>query len=261
MHGPETLDAARIAAFFEAGFVVLRRVFDPDEVARAAAAFDRLLAMARGLDGTVMHRGSQFVVSRRPDGEPRIHRVVWCGAAAPELARLGRHPRLVSAAARLLGADQVVQLINQAHFKLPGDEVAFPWHQDSTHRRYGTPLWRDVNGRGSFVQTAVAIDPMTPDNGPLRFIPGSGAAGHIAPDPTTGALPPDAFDPADAVTLTLDPGDAVLFGPYVVHGSDPNRSPHPRRLFINGFASPGANRRLYPGAGTGRLLPAPHPRR
>jgi ectoine hydroxylase-related dioxygenase (phytanoyl-CoA dioxygenase family) len=247
------LSPRRYDEFFEVGFVVVPGLLAPREVARALAAFDALAEMARGLDGTVMHRGSQFVV----EGGARIHRVVWCGAAAPALSELGRHPRLVALAAQVLGSDRVVQLINQAHYKMPGDGVAFPWHQDSTHRRYGTPLWSDVNGRGSFVEIAVALDPMSAENGGLRFVPGSGRRGHIDPDPATGELPAGAFDPAAAVAPALAPGDGVMFGPYTIHGSPPNPGPGPRRLFLNGFAYPGANRRVYPGEGAGRVLVAP----
>jgi ectoine hydroxylase-related dioxygenase (phytanoyl-CoA dioxygenase family) len=57
-----------------------------------------------------------------------------------------------------------------------------------------------------------------------------------------------------AVTLTMEPGDALFFGPYVFHASEPNRGRSPRRALINGYASPGANRRVYPGRGSGRLL-------
>ena len=53
---------------------------------------------------------------------------------------------------------------------------------------------------------------------------------------------------------TMRAGSVLLFGPYSVHGSQPNTSPRPRRTFINGFAYPGANARIYPGEGAGRLL-------
>ena len=56
---------------------------------------------------------------------------------------------------------------------------------------------------------------------------------------------------------TMRAGSVLLFGPYAVHGSLPNTSPRPRRTFINGYAYPGANARVYPGAGAGRLLHCP----
>ena len=251
------LDSRQIEGFERDGFLVVRGVFDATEVDEMKAAFERLEAQAEGLDGKVMNNGSQFVCETQPDGRTRIHRIVWCGGAEPLLLDYGRDPRLLALVSQLTGARQFDQLINQAHFKRPGDAVTFEWHQDSIHRRYGTELWTDVDGRGSFIETTTAIDPMTEDNGPLQFIPGSHTGGHIEPDPQTGELPSGAYDPDDAVTLTMAPGDVALFGPFTIHGSGPNESDMPRRLFLNGYALPGANRRDYPGDGAGRRVEIP----
>ena len=109
------------------------------------------------------------------------------------------------------------------------------------------------------MELVTAVDPMTRDNGPLRVIPGSQRHGHLATHPDTEAFLPsnDAwFDPDEAVDITLAPGDVALFGPYLIHGSEPNRSAHARRSFLNGFSCPGANRRDYPGEGAGRSISA-----
>ena len=255
---PRALTPAQIDTFFEEGFLVLREVFETEEIARMTAAFERLEATARSLDETGLHGGSQFVIDPAPrPADVQIHRIVWCGAGEPALSEFGRDPRLVRPACQLLETPVVSQLINQAHFKFPGDQVTFEWHQDSKHRRYGTDLWDDVTGWGSFVETTTAIDPMTPHNGPLRLIPGSHHRGHIPLDPPTGQIPEDAYDPERAVTLELDPGDVALFGPFLIHGSGPNESSHPRRLFLNGFAHPEANHRDYPGEGAGRMIECP----
>ena len=71
------------------------------------------------------------------------------------------------------------QLINQAHFKLPGDEVAFEWYQDSTHRGYGGKYWQYVNGWGSYVQTLTTIDEVSQRNRPGYFIPNSVKLSHL----------------------------------------------------------------------------------
>ncbi|MGM0558041.1 MAG: phytanoyl-CoA dioxygenase family protein, partial [Myxococcota bacterium] len=244
----------QLESFDRDGYLVVRGVFDAQEVEQMRGAFTRLEAAAQGLDGKVMKDGAQFVCDAMPDGSTRIHRVVWCGAAEPLLLRFGRDPRLLSLVSQLTRAEAFDQLINQAHFKFPGDDVTFEWHQDSKHRRYGTELWNDVDGRGSFIETTTAIDPMTEHNGPLQFIPGSHKRGHIELDPQTGQIPEDAFDASDAVTLTMEPGDVALFGPFTLHGSGPNNSDIPRRLFLNGFALPGANKREYPGDGAGRRV-------
>jgi len=252
------LSDEHVESFFEQGFVLLPDVFAPADIAQMRAAFERLLEMAATLGDSGMHRGSQFVLQRAEasshEPEVRIHRIVWCGAAEPVLSRFGMDPRLLAMAAQLLGSSEMNQLINQAHFKQPGDGIEFPWHQDSTHRRYGQQDWRDVNGRGSYVQTVTAIDPIDEYNGPLRLLPGSCKLGHVSRAPD-GQLPAG-LDQRDAIAATMTAGSVLLFGPYTYHSSPPNRSDRPRRIFINGFASPGANSRVYPGEGAGRLVRA-----
>jgi ectoine hydroxylase-related dioxygenase (phytanoyl-CoA dioxygenase family) len=248
------LSPEQARAFFEDGYLVLPGTFTPEEVAAADAAFRRLEARAQQLSETALVEGSLFVVERRAERPLRIERIVWCGGAEPELGRLGRSPKLTVPASQLLGGPELDQLINQAHIKNPGDGVAFHFHQDSYHRRYGTELFEDVNGRGSFVQTLTAIDAMNADNGGLWVVPRSHRAGHI-PTPD-GRLPEGAFDRTAAVPLSVQAGDTILFGLFTVHGSGLNAGATPRRVFINGFCCPGANRREYPGAGTGLRLKA-----
>ncbi|HEV2845429.1 MAG TPA: phytanoyl-CoA dioxygenase family protein, partial [Thermoanaerobaculia bacterium] len=99
--------------------------------------------------------------------------------------------------------------------------------------------------RGSYVQSVVAIDDTTPDNGPLIFYPGSGRQGHLDP-----AMVRSRYR-GPGVPALLKAGSAAFFGPYVVHRSAENVGAAPRRIAINGFALPGANSRSYFGSGTG----------
>ncbi|MED5370655.1 MAG: phytanoyl-CoA dioxygenase family protein [Myxococcota bacterium] len=229
------------------GYAVHRGLLTPSEIQTLREGFDALAQQARGLSETAELDGARFVVQQDPF---RLHRVVWCGAAQPEIAALGSDPRFLAQATQALGSDALVQIIQQAHFKFPGDGVDFRWHQDASNRRYGSELWTDVNGRGSFLQMVVAVDPMTAENGPIRVLPGTHKLGFVA-DPKTGALPEGLVDESQAVDLLLEPGDAAFFGPFLIHGSAPNRGTQPRRLFLQGYTLAGANRRVYPGCGTG----------
>jgi ectoine hydroxylase-related dioxygenase (phytanoyl-CoA dioxygenase family) len=240
--------------FFDEGLILLRGVFDADEVARMRRAFERLETRAARLEETAEVEGSSFVLERSANRPVRIHRVVWCAAAEPALGRFGEDPRLTGVAARLLGSPKIVQLINQAHFKLPGDGVAFPWHQDSRHRRYGEDTWTDVNGRGSFVQTVTAIDPVVPENGPLEWIPKSCRLGHVDAQGRGERIARELIRETPGRMALMQPGDVAFFGPYTFHRSRPNLSAGPRRVLINGYAYPGANSRVYPGCGRGREL-------
>ncbi len=248
------LASADVRKFFDKGYLLLPRTFGQGTVERFRRAFSRLERRAHELDETTLVGDSLFVVKRTDPTRVRIDRIVWCGGAEPILGRLGRSPKLVEVAAELLGAPDLDQLVNQAHFKLPGDGVAFHYHQDSYHRRYGTELFSDLNGKGSFVQTLTAVDAMDPDNGGLFVVPESHHQGHI---PTLdGSLPEGSFDRERAIPVRLAAGDTLLLSPFTIHGSGPNLGASPRRVFINGFCSAGANRRVYPGAGTGLRLRA-----
>jgi ectoine hydroxylase-related dioxygenase (phytanoyl-CoA dioxygenase family) len=258
------------ATFHAHGHVVLPGVFTAAEVAVVAAAFDRLYATAQRLRTTGDHDGAFFVLKAPAEGPVVVQRVVWAGGAEPALLSLSADPRLVQPALQLLGSSSCEQLLCQAHFKMPADGVSFDWHQDIQHRDKGPGTWRDVNGRGSYVQTLLLVDDMTPDNGPLLFLPDDAVAldarGRLVRGGDT-ALPMPAgdgyasgeggavVDAARAVTVTGRAGDVLLFGPYAVHGSQANTSTTSRRVLINGYAAPGANGRVYPGRGSGRRLP------
>ena len=243
------LNKSQIEAFYDEGYVVLPRVFRDAEIREISEAFDRLRETAIKLTEPTMIRGSYFVVNNH-----RINRIVWCGAAEPVLLKYGGDARLTVPSSQLLGSSEMEQLICQAHFKLPADGVGFDWHQDSDHRRYGTEEWTDVNGRGSFVQTILAVDVMNEENGPLMVVPGSGRSGHQYLKQRTS--PVDSLFDGQAQPVLMEQGSVLLLGPYTVHGSKPNRSRHARRVFINGYAYPGANRRIYPGKGAGRKVAA-----
>lgn len=254
------------ARFDQEGFLVLRQRFDAAEVGAILAGADRVEAEASRLTSAVslpvgrsghVHGGAHFVFQKPSELAPAQTVLVgWACGFDQTLSRFGMDARLTGLARELLGTDGLEQLICQLHFKRPGSQVSFPWHQDAVHRRMHEGLFTDVLGNGSFLQTILALDPTPADAGPLNLVVGSHRLGLLPVDRPgpDGGLDPSLWSGLSVVAPELMPGDLLVMGPYLVHGSAANRSASPRRVFINGFAAAGANKRVYAAAGLGRRV-------
>ncbi len=138
-----------------------------------------------------------------------------------------RDPAILDMVAQLIGPD--IALWNMSFFAKPAlNGKTTPWHQDGAYwpiRPLATcTVW-------------IAVDEATPENGCMRFIPGSHRARELAGhhrrdgDDVTlhQELDADAFDPAEAVDVALEAGAISLHDVYLFHGSEANRSDKPRR--------------------------------
>jgi ectoine hydroxylase-related dioxygenase (phytanoyl-CoA dioxygenase family) len=143
---------------------------------------------------------------------------------------ISRDDALLSVLAQVIGPD-VLLFHSKLMMKAAHDGSFTPWHQDWGY-------WRQHCEAPSQVNCMLAIDAATEANGCIRFVPGShkqGPLDHSSFDSSSFniGLPGD-LDAYDAVPVALQPGDAVIFGPLVIHGSAPNTSPSHRRA--NTFA-------------------------
>lgn len=138
-----------------------------------------------------------------------------------------RTPEIVEMVAQVLGPD--VALWNMSFFAKPArDGRKVPWHQDGEYwpvRPLATcTVW-------------LAVDDARVDNGCLRFIRGSHRDRSLKPHATNPSpdlalnqeLDPAAYDERQAVDLVLEAGQMSLHDVYLVHGSQANLSPRPRR--------------------------------
>lgn len=137
------------------------------------------------------------------------------------LTDLALHPRIVDAAAAVVGPD--ITLWSSVLFiKEPMSGSFVSWHQDATYMGVGP---------GNFVTAWVALSPSTVESGCVSVIPGShrsGAAPHadtFAEDNIlTRGQRVEAVDESHAVHLELEPGQMSLHHPWLIHGSQPNRT-------------------------------------
>jgi ectoine hydroxylase-related dioxygenase (phytanoyl-CoA dioxygenase family) len=138
-----------------------------------------------------------------------------------------RIPAIVDMVEQILGPD--FALWNSSFFAKPAlTGRRTPWHQDGEYwpvRPIATAtVW-------------IAVDDSTRDNGCLQVIKGSHKARRLFHHRTNASsdltlnqeLAPSEFDARDAVDIVLQSGQISLHDVFLVHGSEPNRSPQPRR--------------------------------
>ena len=138
-----------------------------------------------------------------------------------------RDPNILDMVEQVIGPD--ICLWNMSFFAKPAlNGKKTPWHQDGQYwpiRPLATcTVW-------------IAVDAATKENGCLRYIPGSHKANRLMAhevknDPNytlNQELAPAEYDEAEAVDLILEAGQMALHDVYIAHGSEENRSPHPRR--------------------------------
>jgi ectoine hydroxylase-related dioxygenase (phytanoyl-CoA dioxygenase family) len=233
-------DPAYISDFRRDGYAIVRGLFSRQEIKEIAAATDQLYAEGVAHGRSFRHGNLFYNVAADESGEPLVRMVQWPSYHQQLLNAVRLDGRLAAIVEPLLGPN-LKQIINQVHWKAPGSLGDFAWHQDSRSRR---PAWAYRNLADSYIQTGLAIDPHNPESGGMRFIPQSHARGDLGMDCSRKALGTPledetleaiGFSAADAIDLTLEPGDLALWSPYLVHGSGHNRAAHRRRFYINGY--------------------------
>lgn len=228
---------AWIDEYWDRGFVRIPAVFPASEIAELAGYFDAILAQATGLEAVTKQGLTEFRVVPI-EGKPTLKFAKWAAASHEGLNKFRTSPRLLGLVMQLLGPD-LRSITNQMHYKNPGDGVSFQMHQDCAFRKPDA-AYRDLYG--GFLQTAIAVDPSTEENGCMWMVPYShrekrslleggyeGWEGNAANRKVLDALPP-------AEPGLMDPGDVMIWNPFTIHGSQANRSARSRRVYINGFA-------------------------
>lgn len=116
------------------------------------------------------------------------------------------------------------------------------------HAEYGAPVeWHTdwafyPHTNDDVLEVGLLLDDCDADNGPLLVIPGSHTGptyDHHAGGYFCGAMDPrkNEVDFDTAVALTGPAGTITLHHVRTVHGSDLNRSDHPRRLLLYGYTA------------------------
>lgn len=240
------LSAAELAHFHEHGWVRRRALVD-------AAAIDALGRACDGLHeryaGVAEPPGMSISWEEASGRPPRIRQLMGSEIACPAIDAISRSEAVLAVMRQLIGPD--VHLYHSKLMMKAAHEGSFtPWHQDFQYWQHESFLPTQVN-------CMLYIDGADLDNGCLRMVDGSHRRGllpihRIAAKSFSIGLA-GGLDDWPSTPVPVQPGDAIFFGAYVVHGSGPNTSPRHRRANTFAFDRP-CN--WLPGAGGRDALPA-----
>lgn len=214
------------------GFALLEGVFAPDEVAMALAEWEAVCE-ANANDPAILANDG-------PAYGARNLLQLW-----PRVVELARQPSLREPLLEALGS--AAGVVRALFFdKPPGHTWALPWHKDYSiavaEHRGGTVFTKPTTKAGvphvmasaellhTMVTARIHLDDATPDNGPLRVIPGSHVHFEMGRDP-----------PREPVAVCCRAGDVLLMRPLLTHSSGhskPDANLHRRIVHLECAASP-----------------------
>lgn len=231
-----TLTPEQLATFKREGFLLLENAIAPALLRRLYDDFEQWKEESRQYQQAY---GTSY------DGRPRFDVEPGHSAEKPALRRIAspveisdaylaamRDNRALDALEDIIGPN--IRFENsKVNSKQPGAATTVKYHQDFAF---------EAHSNDDMVTVLFFIDEVTPDNGPLKVVPGS----HTGPihehwhnGVFTGAVS-EAVDKevqSQAVPCYGPAGSACLMHTRVVHGSEPNLSDGPRTLFICSYTA------------------------
>jgi ectoine hydroxylase-related dioxygenase (phytanoyl-CoA dioxygenase family) len=228
--------------YWEHGYAIVRGLFSKAEMAEIQEETRRIYA--EGLKHHASYRDRNLYFEILPEafaGRRYVLQAHWMSWISPLFERLRRDPRFLKVLEPLLGRD-IKQPAQQIHWKPPGAGLTgYRFHQDLRFRERDASFEKIMT---SWINTGLAIDPATRENGCLRVIRDSHKKGYLGlsdDGPLMKGTTQDeelmraGLDPRDIVDLELEPGDLAIWGMLTVHGSDANRSAMDRAFAISGY--------------------------
>lgn len=209
----------QLKAYKEDGYLVLKKLFDPEEIS--------LLKQAAVADRELDRRSYG-----RDDGEGGTVRLaVWNHPGNNIYGLFARSERMVNVAEVLLGGE-VYHYHSKMIFKDARVGGAWTWHQDYGYW-YNFGLLQPL-----LTSVSIAVDQATKENGCLQVLKGShlmGRVDHALRGDQAGADMERvhiAMEKFPLVYCEMEPGDALFFDCNLLHRSDQNRSEAPRWSLI-----------------------------
>ncbi len=223
---PAVITQEQRLRYHEQGYLVFPGLFGDEWLGPLRSALSEVIESTRDL------RQSTRRVDLEPNhsaDSPRLRRVAYLDEFDPIFWRLCKDSVVPDIAVDLLGPNVRFREL-MMNFKWAGGGAQVKWHQDLVfypHTHSGT------------LQFLLLLDGATPEQGPLRVIPGSHRgeiyAHYDSAGNWTGAIADDDLAVAGvdrAVTLSGPPGTLSVHHSRTIHGSAPNFSQASRPAFV-----------------------------
>ena len=234
-----TISDEQVAFFREHGYLALPAALPADLLQSIRDETDRIV---QGAAEVTESNALYDLEDSHTREEPRVRRIKNPVQASPVFKNLAANDAILRILRPILGED-----IRFHHGKM-----------NMKYAEYGAPVeWHTdwafyPHTNDDVLEVGVLLDDCDGENGPLLVIPGSHtgpAYDHHADGYFCGAMDPRKaeVDFSKAVALTGPAGTITLHHVRTVHGSDLNRSDHPRRLLLYGYTAADA----WPLTGTG----------
>lgn len=225
-----------IEQYWEEGYTIVRDVFNETDINQMRMSCDRWKAMGLMLERTWRNKNTLIWVSNKVDGrhidQKTVYGMQWPSYHDATMNQYRTDPRLLELVEPLLG-NSLKQIINQIHWKEPESQVSWPTHRDVRTRK---PSSAFTDLYTSWVQTGIAIDPQSKENGAMKIVVGSHKDVEHDPENTEIYNIPDAEKDPRSKDVDMNPGDVAMWSAYTIHGGGINSSRlSERRLYINGF--------------------------
>ena len=207
---------AQQAAFETDGYVLIRGLFDSQEIALMRSSIEQ----DPDLQNSLYHR-------KDAQGKATMM-ATWNHPGDSAYGLAARSLRVVDTMEQMLGGE-VYHYHSKLTAKEPLDGGAWEWHQD-----YG--YWYHNGCMFPYMASVmVALDKTTRENGCLQVLRGSHLAGRVdhgvLPGEQVGADPrrvEQMLKTMELVYAELEPGDGLFFHANLMHRSDQNSSDHRR---------------------------------
>ncbi len=231
------MDSPR-ARYEDEGWLHVPGVLDPPTIKALLRAATALEQTARELTHDTVVRGIGYEVQSASGrrGEVAVapgvlRKITWPSKAQRAFTELRTDARLL-AALGAVGLPSPVCLVDHLNLKAARVGAGYPFHQDAKFLIGKTQARIERQGG---VNVVLALDPADAENGAFEVL-GRTHRGPLVDFPYDPSdLNEGLFDESHRVLIPMQPGDAVLFHPNLVHGSGPNRSDRPRRVVAMWF--------------------------